>query len=91
MINTKALYWTCLAVTCTICIALFCFNQIARRYPLNYIVLLVFTIGSSYILAGICIFQTPENVLIAAAMTFTVFLALTVFAFFVSANINDFT
>ena len=56
MLNTKWLYWTCVAVTLTLCLTLFCFNQVARKYPLNYISLLIFTIGSSYILGGICIF-----------------------------------
>jgi len=86
MTNTKWLYWTFLAVTVTLCLTLFCFNQVARRYPINYIALTIFTIGSSYILAGICMFQKPENVLIAAAMTLTVFLALTLFAFFVTLH-----
>ncbi len=84
MMATKWLYWTCLAVTLSLCLSLFCFNQVARRYPLNYIALFIFTLGSSYILAGVCIFQKPENVVIAAAMTLTVFIGLTLFSFFVN-------
>lgn len=53
---TKWLYWTVLALTLTLNFSLFCFTYIAKRYPINYIALLIFTIGSSYILAGICIF-----------------------------------
>ena len=86
MRSTKWLYWTVLAITLAINFSLFCFTQVAKRYPLNYFVLFLFTVGSSYLLAGICIFQTPTNVVIAAAMTLTVFFSLSMFAFFVISN-----
>lgn len=84
MKSTKWLFWTVLAATVVLIFSLFCFTQLAKRYPLNYLTLLMFTLGTSYLLAGICIFQSPTNVVIAAAMTLTVFFSLSVFTFFVS-------
>ena len=77
------LFWTCLGITLTLCIVLFCFSKVARKVPLNYISLFVFTILTSYLLASICIFQSPDNVMIAAALTLTVFVSLTVLTLFV--------
>lgn len=84
MKTTKWLYWTVLVLTICLIFSLFLFTQVAKHVPMNYIALLIFTMGSSYLLAGICIFQSPINVLIAAAMTLTVFFSLSIFSFFVS-------
>lgn len=83
MKTTRWLFWTSLGVTLSFCIALFCFNVVARKFPINYIVLSLFTLTSTYMLAAISAFQDPENVLIAAALTFAVFFGLTILTFFV--------
>lgn len=88
MTSTRWLFWTCLAITFTLCISLFCFSSVARHVPINYICLSLFTMCSSYMLASICIFQSPEVVLIAGILTMTVFFALTVFTLFTR---NDLT
>lgn len=79
------LFWTSLGVTLALCIILFCFSKVARKVPINYISLFTFTVLTSYLLASICIFQEAENVMIAAALTFTVFVSLTILTFFVSS------
>lgn len=89
MKSSKWLFWTCIGITVFLCFAMFCFSNIARMVPINYALLLVFTCATSYLLASICIYQSVENVLIATALTFTVFFALTVFTLFVSVLIND--
>lgn len=88
MVENKWLFWTCLGVTGFLSISLFCFNKIARRVPINYICLLIFTLCTSYLLASVCIFQSAENILIAATLTMTVFVALTVFTFFTKNDIS---
>ena len=56
MRSVRWLFWTTLAISLALCFTLFCFNSIARKYPLNYIILFVFTIVTSYMLAAICCF-----------------------------------
>ena len=77
------IFWAVLGVTCILCFSLFCFTFLARIVPLNYIALLIFTMGTSYVIAGICIYQAPETVLIAGALTFSIFFGLTVFTLLV--------
>jgi FtsH-binding integral membrane protein len=84
------IFWATLGVTLALCISLFCFNKLAKKVPLNYITLFVFTVMSSYLLAAICIFQDPQNVMIAAALTMAVFLSLTTLTFFVRYLITKF-
>ncbi|TNV79123.1 hypothetical protein FGO68_gene6422 [Halteria grandinella] len=78
MKTTRWLFWVCIGVTLFLCFAMFCFSHIARMVPLNYVILL----------ASICIYQTVDNVLIAAALTFTVFFALTIFTFFTKRELT---
>jgi FtsH-binding integral membrane protein len=79
----KWLFWTSLGFTLGLSMAMFCFNKLAKRVPINYITLAVFTFFSSYMIAGISIFQDSENVIIAMALTLAVFFSLTVLTFFV--------
>jgi FtsH-binding integral membrane protein len=78
------LFWTCLALTLALSVGLSCFNKIARNFPINYISLLFLTFFSTYVLGSICIYYSAERVMIAMAMTFTVFFSLTLLTFFVS-------
>lgn len=81
--ETLWLFWTSIGVTIVLAFMLFCFSSIAKKVPLNYILLFVFTFFNSYFMAGICTFADPKNVIIAAALTFTVFIAITSLSFFV--------
>lgn len=84
MRDNRWLFWTTMAISLVLCIALFCFSKIARKFPINYIALFIFTVCSSYLISSICIFQQPQNVMIAALLCLTVFFSLTVLTFFVS-------
>lgn len=75
------LYWLSFGMTVTIACFLFCFNTLVRKVPWNLILVVVFTIFVSYLLASICIFQPIDSILIAAALTFAMFSGLTLFAF----------
>lgn len=61
-------------------LALVCFKSVASKVPVNYILLFIFTFCESFIVACICGFYDPTSVLIAALMTLSVTLALTVYA-----------
>ena len=56
--------------------------------PINYVLLLVFTLCESYIVACCCAAYSPEIVLTAAVMTAAMVIALTLFAV---SGIADFT
>ena len=92
MTNNKWIFWFSLALTFLLSISLFCGHHLARKFPINFILLAMFTLSTTYLIASICIFQEPETVLIAAALTLSVFTALTLFTFFVSPlNDSDFS
>jgi len=56
MRGNRWLFWTCLALTLALSVGLFCFNKIARNFPINYISLLFFTFFLTYVLGSICIY-----------------------------------
>mmetsp|Transcript_117159 Transcript_117159/g.327909 ORF Transcript_117159/g.327909 Transcript_117159/m.327909 type:complete len:268 (-) Transcript_117159:271-1074(-) len=57
-----------------------CCQQIARKYPTNYIFLFTFTIFMSVLVGFACMVYTGESVLIAVATTALVFFCLTAYA-----------
>ena len=78
------LFWVAFGITITIMLFLFGCNILVRKVPWNFIILIIFTTFESYLVASICIFQEPQNILIAAVLTFGMFLGLTILAFFVT-------
>jgi FtsH-binding integral membrane protein len=68
--------------------ALLCFLDFQRTVPNNYIMLSVFTVCEAYFVAFICSFSDRQTVLLAGAMTITVSIALTLYAFWTR---RDFT
>jgi FtsH-binding integral membrane protein len=83
------LFWVAFAVSITIMLFLFGCNILVRKVPWNFIILIIFTVFESYLIASICIFQKPENILIAACLTFAMFCGLTILAFFVRCTLLD--
>lgn len=73
--------WIVSFILSMVCIyALGCYKQIARKVPLNYFLLAVFTIAESYTVSCITNLYTPETVAIAAVLTASVTVALTAYA-----------
>lgn len=75
-------------------ITLFCFKNIGRTIPVNYIFCLAFTclqykkfiillVCESYMVSCVCALYEPRTVLMAAFMTLGVTLALTVYAWLI--------
>jgi len=75
-------------VTLVIVIALFCFRSNARKVPLNYILLSIFTICEAYIVAYISSASDPTTVLLAFCLTLAATIGLTIYAW---TTKNDFT
>ena len=68
-------------VSIIILIVLSCFTQIARTVPINYILLLLFTLCEAYLVSRACAYvNDPKIVLMAAAMTCGIVFALTLYA-----------
>jgi len=89
MNDNRWLYWVSFGITIAILLGLMCVHKCARNVPQNYILLFTFTIFESYMVAAICIFYDPEDVMIAALMTTSVFIALTLYALFVIPALKD--
>lgn len=81
--ENRWLFWLSFVVTIVLTFTLICFSKVAKTIPINYILLFAYTIFETYLVAAISIYTPPENVLIAAALTFAVFVGLTCFALFV--------
>jgi FtsH-binding integral membrane protein len=73
--------WIVSFIISMVCLyALGCYKQIARKVPLNYFLLAVFTIAFSYSVSCTTNLYTPETVAIAAILTASVTVALTAYA-----------
>lgn len=84
-------YWisiVCSVVSIIIIYALACFKYCARKVPLNYILLIIFTMCKGYIVSVIAAASDPPTVLLAAGLTLGIFVMLTVYAIFTK---SDFT
>ena len=68
--------------------AMICFMKLARTVPINYALLLIFTLCEAYCVACCTIGIEPKYVLAAAGTTTAIVLAVTVFAWFTK---SDFT
>ncbi|XP_055341693.1 protein lifeguard 1-like [Paramacrobiotus metropolitanus] len=69
-----------MVLTFVIIIALACFQQLRRQTPVNFILLILFTLCMSWMLATVTAFYEVESVLWAAGVTAVITIALTIFA-----------
>ncbi|CAH8622923.1 unnamed protein product [Dicrocoelium dendriticum] len=74
------IYYLSYAVFLATYIALGCFVECRRRWPMNLICLAIFTLALSYVTGCIAAYHNTEAVLIALAMTVVLCLAITLFA-----------
>ncbi|CAD8108355.1 unnamed protein product [Paramecium sonneborni] len=91
VINPESVQYTpftifCFFIALVVEIAIFCCRKVSRRVPLNYILLIIFTLCFSTLVAAPCIvcFQLLSNgvqlVIIAAAITLIITVLLTTYA-----------
>mmetsp|Transcript_67955 Transcript_67955/g.94126 ORF Transcript_67955/g.94126 Transcript_67955/m.94126 type:complete len:119 (+) Transcript_67955:213-569(+) len=62
-------------------IILMCVRHLARKVPVNYLLLLLFTMCEAYCVAGICSFYETKEVVGAMVTTAGMTLGLTIYAF----------
>jgi FtsH-binding integral membrane protein len=70
----------CLTVSIILIYALACYKQVARKVPLNYILLAIFTACEAYTISCITTVYSPEEVAIAACLTAAVTVGLSLYA-----------
>ena len=70
-----------MAATFVIMLVLACCEGVARSYPINLILLLVFTVCESFIVGAISSMYDTSTVLIAVGITAVVVVGITIFAF----------
>lgn len=80
MINNIVLLVLMVILISVLPFVIICAPSLMRQVPINYIVLFLFTIAESYLVAFICSFTSPRIVLMAAIMTFAMVSALTLYA-----------
>lgn len=78
--NVWVLY-VLMAATFVIMLVLACCESVARSYPINMILLAVFTVCESFIVGAISSVYDTTTVLIAVGITAVVVLGITIFAF----------
>ncbi|EDV94202.1 GH25207, partial [Drosophila grimshawi] len=61
---------------------LFCYRSVARTVPINYILLIAFTLFQSIIVSCICIFYSTDKIFYALGITIAVCVGLALFAIF---------
>lgn len=80
MIATPGLMWAAICLYVTSMYALACYPRVARSVPANYILLLVFTISMSWVVAFISSMYSPPIVATAALLTALMMIGLTTYA-----------
>jgi FtsH-binding integral membrane protein len=78
----------CALASIAIMFVICCFREVGRKVPTNYILLFVFTGCEAYVVSYICGVTNPRLVIMAAAMTCGITIALTLYAF---TTKSDFT
>jgi FtsH-binding integral membrane protein len=80
-----------ISIILTICIVITisCYPEITRAVPLNYIILILFTVFESYSVSIICGIVEPDLVFMAVFLTFGLVIALTLYAAFCKDEFTD--
>jgi len=82
------LFYVALVGSIVIMISLICFKKVARRRPINMILLLAYTLFESYLVGAIVIYYSVESILVAMACTNALFFGLTLYAMFTKSDLT---
>ena len=82
VLENKWLLWVSFIILLIVAISMLCFIEASQRYPINYIILLIFTICFGYIVSVACAKYEPNTVLATALMTMGITIALSLYAVF---------
>ena len=88
LISNPAFLYLCIAGALFTEIPIICCQSVAQKVPLNYILLLIFTICESFLVAQTTLYFEPISVLICAGLTLAVVIALTLYAIFTKTDLT---
>lgn len=88
--TTVWLMWICIILTFGLLFSLFCFWEVQKIYPYNYMFLTAFTAPLGYITAVAASIYNPTLVLAAIGTTGIIFIGLTLFAFQTKVDFTEF-
>jgi protein lifeguard len=74
------LMWSCFIAGLVCIISLTCFRDLSRKVPINYLLLILFTLCEGYLVSFVCNLTEPRIVIMAASMTCFITLALTLYS-----------
>jgi len=80
LLKNMSLFWFCLGLSIVTLIPLVCCKSVARKVPINYVLLFIWTFCQSYMVAVCCSVYEKKIVFSAAAMTCGATIALTLYA-----------
>ena len=86
--SNPALIYLAIAGALLIEIPIICCQSVAQKVPLNYILLLGFTLCESYLLASTTITFEPLSVLMCAGITLAIVIGLTLYAIFTKTDLT---
>jgi FtsH-binding integral membrane protein len=79
--KNEMIKWVAIITIIILIIILSFFSEIAKKFPLNYLILLMFTGCEAYLTSLTCVYtNNPKLVIMAATMTCSLVFALTVYA-----------
>ena len=79
--NNTWLFYVCIGIAVVLMYALACYTSVARRVPLNFILLAIFTLAEAYLISFIASSASPTVTIMAVSLTAGVVIALTIYAF----------
>lgn len=75
------MFYVCIGISVVLIYALACYTSVARRFPLNFILLAIFTIAEAYLISFIASSTSATIAFMAVSLTAAVVISLTVYAF----------
>ena len=78
--QNKPYFWAALILSIVLLLVLTCITKIARKFPINFILLFIFTGCEAYMVSYSCAATKPKLVFMAASMTAAMVLMLTLYA-----------
>ena len=88
ILSSTGIVYLCLAGVIFTEIPIMCCQSVAQAVPFNYILLIIFTLCESYLLAYTTIYYEPLHVLICAGITLAIVIGLTFYAAFTKTDLT---
>lgn len=88
--KNKELFYVALVLSIVLLLVISCVTKVARKVPINYILLFIFTGCEAYMVSYACAVTKPKIVLMAASMTAGMVLLLTLYACVTDTDYTNF-